>query len=145
MARIGIIGTGWGARVQVPAFREAGLEVIGIAGHDRERTRRTAGDLGVEPFDAWRDLVAADVDLISVVTPPSEHLEMTIRALESGRHVINEKPTAMSAAEAEMLVAAAARHPERIALLDHELRFLPAWLEARRLVEELGPVRYAEV
>lgn len=145
MTRIGIIGTGWGARVQVPAFREAGLEVIGIAGHDRERTRKTADELGVKPFDSWRNLVREQADVVSVVTPPSEHLEMSVAALEAGSHVINEKPTAMNAAEAEMLVAAAARHDGRIAIIDHELRFLPAWLEARRVIRDLGPVRYAEV
>jgi hypothetical protein len=45
MARIGIIGTGWGARVQVPAFREAGLDVVAIAGSHRNKTRRVAGEL----------------------------------------------------------------------------------------------------
>ena len=43
MARIGIIGTGWGAKVQTPAFREAGLEVVAIAGHRPENTRGEAG------------------------------------------------------------------------------------------------------
>ena len=42
MARIGIIGTGWGARVQVPTFREACLSVVAIAGHNRMRTRTVA-------------------------------------------------------------------------------------------------------
>jgi predicted dehydrogenase len=50
MARIGSIGTGWGARVQVPAFREAGLEVVGIAGSHRNKTRRVAEELGVRAF-----------------------------------------------------------------------------------------------
>lgn len=145
MARVAIIGTGWGARVQVPAFREAGLEVVAIAGHDREKTRRIAGELGVRALDSWRDVLATDADLISVVTPPFEHLEMAVGALESGKHVLSEKPTAMSSAEAEMLLATAKRHPERIAIIDHELRFLPAWLETKRLLPELGAVRYADV
>ena len=76
MARVGIIGTGWGARVQVPAFREAGLEVAAIAGHNAERTRNIAGQLDVEPFDDWRELIASNVDLVTIVTPPSQHLQM---------------------------------------------------------------------
>src|SRR5438132_7125312 len=107
MARIGIIGTGWGARSQVPNFREAGLEVVAIAGSRPERTRRVAGELGLEAVDDWRALVArGDVDLISIVTPPSEHVTMSTAALDAGKHVICEKPTALNAAEAEQLVEA---------------------------------------
>lgn len=147
MARIGIIGTGWGARVQAPTFREAGLSVIAIAGHNRERTRVVADDLGLRAHDDWRELIVAqDVDLVSIVAPPSEHREMAVAALEAGKHVLLEKPTALNASEAEQLVDAAQRHPDRIALIDHELRFLPSWREAReRMAQEIGEVRYAEV
>jgi predicted dehydrogenase len=146
MARIGIVGTGWGARVQVPAFREAGLEVVAIAGSHRDKTLRIAGELGVTPFDDWTSLVASpDIDLVSVATPPSEHVTMATAALAAGKHVLCEKPTALNAAEAELLVAEAKKRPELIALIDHELRFLPALQAARERIGELGQVRYAEL
>jgi predicted dehydrogenase len=146
MANIGIVGTGWGARVQVSTFREAGLNVVAIAGHRPERTRQTASELDVRPHDDWREVVTSpDVQLISIVTPPSEHREMALAALEAGKHVLLEKPTALNAGEAEELVAAAKRHPDRVALIDHELRFLPSWREARTRIGELGAFRYAEV
>jgi predicted dehydrogenase len=145
MARVGIIGTGWGARVQVPAFREAGLDVVAMAGHNFERTRKIAGDLELEPFDDWRKLVASKIDLVTIVTPPSEHLEMATAALNAGKHVLCEKPTALNASEAEELVEAGRRHPEQIALIDHELRFLPSFRAARERIGELGGIRYAEV
>jgi len=145
MARVGIIGTGWGARVQVPAFREAGLEVVAIAGHDAERTRKIAGQLDVEPFDDWRKLIASNVDLVTIVTPPSEHREMATFALDAGKHILCEKPTALNASEAEQLVAAARKHPDQISLIDHELRFLPSFRAAGERIGELGGIRYAEV
>jgi len=145
MARIGIIGTGWGARVQVPAFREAGLDVVAIAGHDPERTRRIAGQLSVEPFDDWRALIESNVDLITVVTPPPEHVEMATAALDAGKHVLCEKPTALNATEAEKLVGAAEKHRHQLALIDHEMRFLPSFRTARDRVRDLGGIRYAEV
>ena len=145
MARVGIIGTGWGARVQVPAFREAGLDVVATAGHNAERTHNIAGQLDVEPFDDWRKLIAADIDLVTIVTPPSQHLEMSTFALDAGKHVLCEKPTALNASEAEQLVAAGRRHPDRMALIDHELRFLPSFRAARERIGELGGIRYAEV
>jgi predicted dehydrogenase len=145
MARVGIIGTGWGARVQVPVFREAGLEVVAIAGHDAERTRRVAGELGIDPVDDWRALIDSKVDLVTIVTPPAEHLEMATAGLDAGKHVLCEKPTALNVAEAEQLVAAAHKHPDRLALMDHELRFLPSFRAARERMGELGGIRYAEV
>ncbi len=145
MARVAIIGTGWGARVQVPAFREAGLDVASIAGQSPERTRRIAGELHLEPFDDWRELVTASADLISIVTPPSEHLTMARAALTAGKHVLCEKPTALNVSEAVMLVDAAAEHPDQLALIDHELRFLPSFRSAREHMSELGEIRFVEV
>ncbi|HKO54530.1 MAG TPA: Gfo/Idh/MocA family oxidoreductase [Thermoanaerobaculia bacterium] len=145
MARIGIVGTGWGARVQAPAFREVGLDVAGIAGAQPERTRKVAAELGVQPFDDWRALVAApDLDLISITAPPHEHREMAIAALEAGKHVLSEKPTALSAAEAEQMLAASRAHPRQLALIDHELRMLPSFRAVRERIAELGEIRYIE-
>ena len=129
MARVAIIGRGWGARVQAPAFREAGLEVSDPVGRDD-----------------WRRVVESpEVDLVSIVLPPSRHLEIASAALRAGRHVLSEKPTAMNSAEAEELVDAARQAPDRIALIDHELRFLPAWQSARERMGDIGDLRYAEV
>lgn len=146
MAKIGIVGTGWGTRVQGPLFREAGLQVVAIAGFHRNKTREAADGLGLRAYDRWQDLVTApDVDLVSIVTPPAEHREMALAALEAGKHVICEKPTAMNAPEAEELLAASRQRPGQIAIMDHELRFLPAWREARERIGEIGAIRYAEV
>lgn len=129
MLRVGIIGRGWGARVQEPAFREAGMTVVKVAGRNE-----------------WRHTVSSGaVDLVTVVLPPPMHREIAIAALDAGKHVISEKPTAMNAAEAEDLVAAAKRHQSQIAIIDHELRFLPAWRAGRERIGEIGALRYAEV
>jgi predicted dehydrogenase len=129
MAKVAIIGKGWGSRVQGPAFQEAGLDVIAVIGRDRD----------------WRELIESDADLISVTAPPSEHAEMAIAALEAGKHVLSEKPTALNVAEAERMVAAARRHPNQLALIDHELRFTPSYLAAREEVRGLGGIRYIEM
>ena len=127
MTRVGIIGRGWGERSQSPNFRDAGLEIAGIAGHDQ-----------------WRPLLDRS-DVVTIVTPPSTHVEIAIAALEAGKHVICEKPTAMNATEAEKLVAVARAHPKQIAIIDHELRFLPSLRAARDRISDLGRIRYAEV
>ena len=129
MARVGIIGRGWGERSQAPNFREAGLDVVATAGRDN-----------------WRPLIERqDIDLVSIVMPPSRHVEMTISALERGKHVVCEKPTALNTVQALQLLEAAREHPNQIAIIDHELRFLPSFRAARERIGELGPIRYAEV
>jgi predicted dehydrogenase len=147
MARIGIIGTGFGARVQTPLFRQAGLDVAALAGFHRNKTKQIADELGVRAYDDWRELVAApDIDLVSVTTPPSEHREMAIAVLDAGKHLLCEKPTALNASEAQQMLDAAKRHPNQIAIIDHELRFVPSWRDARTRLGEgaLGSIRYAE-
>lgn len=128
MARVAIIGHGWGERSQSPNFRDAGLDVIAVTGRD-----------------GWRDAIRSNADVVTVVMPPSLHLEMATAALEAGKHVVCEKPMAMNVAEAEQLVLAAAKHSERIAIIDHELRFVPAFRAARERIAEIGPIRFAEV
>jgi predicted dehydrogenase len=131
----------------VPAFRSAGLEVVALAGFHHEKTQQTAAELGgLTAYDDWRELVASpEIDLVTITTPPSEHREMAAAALAAGKHVILEKPTALHAGEAQELVELAGDHADRIAIVDHELRFLPCWREARQRIREIGEIRYAEV
>ncbi|HEX7191766.1 MAG TPA: Gfo/Idh/MocA family oxidoreductase [Thermoanaerobaculia bacterium] len=129
MAKVAIIGKGWGSRVQGPTFQEAGLDVIAVAGRDRD----------------WRELIDSDADLISITAPPLEHANMAIAALEAGKHVLSEKPTARDVAEAERMAAVAREHPKQLALIDHELRFAPSFIAAREEVGNLGGIRYVEM
>ncbi len=133
--RVAIIGTGWADRVQIPAFQAAGLEVVAIAGRDLDRTVAVAARHGVgQAASDWRELLDSSAAMISVTTPPQLHLEQGIGVLEAGKHLLMEKPLAQGADDATALEAAAARHPELLALVDHELRFLPARQKAKELL-----------
>jgi predicted dehydrogenase len=129
MAKVAIIGKGWGSRVQGPTFQEAGLDVIAVAGRERD----------------WRELIESDADLISITAPPLDHAQMAIAALEAGKHVLSEKPTARDVSEAEQMLALARKHPNQLALIDHELRFTPSFVAAREEVRNLGGIRYVEM
>lgn len=146
---VGIIGTGWGTRVQVPAFRAAGLEIVALAGSQLQKTQRIAAELAI-PYATgdWQSLLQDEnVAVVSIVTPPVLHCEMSIAALQAGKHVICEKPTAFDATEAKTMLETAQAHPDKIALIDHELRFLPAVKTVRQLVAngKIGSLRHAEV
>src|SRR5207302_812802 len=95
----------------------------------------------------WRALVARDdIDLVSVVTPVFTHCEMTLAALAQRKAVLCEKPMAMNAVEARRMTESA-REAGVLALIDHELRFLPGRIKLGRLLndEDIGTVRHAKL
>ena len=148
MIKVGILGTGWGTHIQAPAFRKAGLEIVGLWGRTEEKARRIAAELAI-PFSTadYEALISRpDVDLISVVTPPHMHAELAAAALAAGKHVLCEKPTALNAEQARQMLLASEAHPGQIALIDHELRFLPTRQKMRALIQQghVGEIYYVE-
>jgi hypothetical protein len=86
---IGIIGTGFARKVQIPAFLEcSGARVVSVASGQLKNAEETAREFKVGHFtDNWRETVEReDVDLICITTPPDTHFEMTLRAIELGKH-----------------------------------------------------------
>jgi predicted dehydrogenase len=143
---IGIIGAGFARTTQIPAFKDCiGARVVAVASGHRENAERVAEEFKIRHVaNDWRELVAIDdVDLVSVVTPPATHKEITMAALEHGKHVLCEKPMAMNAAEAKEMTARAAEAGV-LALIDHELRFLNSRRMMRNMLNNgaIGSVRH---
>ena len=146
---VAIIGAGFARTTQIPAFRACpGARVVAIASRRPESAASVAREFDIPhaPGD-WRELLARDdVDLLSIVTPPVTHAEMTLAALAAGKAVLCEKPTAMNFEEAARMRDAAER-AGLFAHIDHELRFLPARQRMRQLIAdgEVGEVWHARV
>jgi predicted dehydrogenase len=143
---IGIVGTGFARTTQIPGFRDCmGAKVVAIASRNRERAEAVAKEFGIEHVASdWQELVAhKDVDLVSVVTPPSTHMEITLAALDHRKAVLCEKPMAMNAREAARMVEKA-KSAGVLALIDHELRFLNSRRVMRGMLETgaIGSVRH---
>jgi predicted dehydrogenase len=144
--RIGIIGAGFARTTQIPGFRDCmGARIVVIASKHRERAEDVAKEFGIEHVASdWQELIARDdVDLVSVVTPPATHMEITLAALDSGKAVLCEKPMAMNAAEAKRMTERA-REAGVLALIDHELRFLKSRRTMRSILSSgaIGRVRH---
>jgi len=125
--RIGIIGAGFAETTQIPGFKNCeDARIVAIASHHREHAEEVARKFEIPNVESdWRALVARDdVDLVSVVTPVFLHYEMALAALDHGKAVLCEKPMAMNAGEARLMTDRA-RDKGLLALIDHELRFLP--------------------
>jgi predicted dehydrogenase len=130
-----VAGTGFGCRVHVPALRNAGFIVHALVGRDASRTRRRADRLGVEhSCTSLTDALALPgVDAVTIATPPDAHAPLTIEACEAGRHVLCEKPFALDAVEAELMMAAAERAGVTH-LVGHEFRWAPDRAVAARAI-----------
>jgi len=135
--RVAVIGTGWADTVQIPAFQAGGLEVVGVSGRRQSRAQEVADahDVAVATDD-WRDLLSLECDLISITSPPALHLEQTQAALQAGKHVLCEKPLVLNGQEATEMAHLAEKYPDKLTLVDHELRFVPARLKAKELLEQ---------
>ena len=145
---IGIIGTGFARKVQIPAFRACeNAKVVSVASGSAENARSTAEEFAIHHHTAdWRETVShSDVDLVCITTPPNLHMEMALYAFEHGKHVLCEKPMAMNVVEAEEMLAAA-KKAGVLALIDHELRFQPGRQKAFDLIRlgEIGKIRHAK-
>ncbi len=143
---IGIVGTGFARTTQIPGFRDCmGAKVVAIASRHRERAEAVAKEFGIEIVcDDWHQLVAhRDVDLVSIVTPPSTHMEIALAALEHRKAVLCEKPMALNAEQTARMVQKA-NAAGVLALIDHELRFLNSRRTLRAMLQNgaIGQVRH---
>ena len=146
MPKLTILGTGWGVKIQAIAFRAAGWDLHAIWGRDPAKAQAAKLEHGFAHAPAsWREAMQG-ADLVSITTPPMEHLEQTLAALELGVNVLCEKPMAMNVSEAQAMVNAV-RSTGPWALVDHELRFLPVRQKMRDLIADgfIGTPRAAEV
>ena len=119
-----------------------------ICGRDATRVVAAAEQLGWETYETdWRRLIDRDdIDLIDICTPGDSHAAIAIAALDTGKHVLCEKPLANTVAEAEAMVAAADRAAARgvRAMVGFNYRRVPALTLARQLVRDgrLGEIRH---
>jgi predicted dehydrogenase len=114
--------------------RVPGVEFVGIAASSGGRSAKVAEELGVPPFASLDELLDA-ADAVHNCTPNDLHASLGARALESGAHLLTEKPVGRTAEEAGEL-AAAAGGSDRIAAVCLNYRYFPAIARMRELVAE---------
>lgn len=108
--RVGLIGVGWGALVHVPAFAAVdGYELVALCSSRPESVGRAGERLGITDTSTdWASFVTRDdLDLISISAPVPYHHDMFLSALAAGKHVLCEKPLAMSGEEGRAMTEAA--------------------------------------
>jgi predicted dehydrogenase len=124
---VAVVGRRFGCRVQVPALRAAGFDVVALVGRDLEPTAYKASKLGIPHAcgSLAEALALPDVDAVTIATPPHIHFALALEAVDAGRHVLCEKPFTTDAAQAAQLVDARDRAGV-VGALGHEFRWNPA-------------------
>ncbi len=151
MLRIGIVGLGFMGKMHFDIYRSmpdrVRVTAISEVGADKRAgdwskiggnmaMDSAAADLsGIAMYEHPDELLAdPNVDVADITLPTYLHRDVVVKALEAGKHVICEKPMALTAAEADAMAAAAAR-AGRILLVGQCIRFWPAYVKAREMVQ----------
>src|SRR5919107_2456373 len=144
--RWGILSTAKIGRTKVvPGMMKSPLcQVVAVASRNEETARAMAAELGLERAYGSYEALLADPDIEAIYNPLPNHLHVpwSVRAADAGKHVLCEKPIALSATDARELVAARDANGVQIAEA-FMVRVHPQWLETKRLVDEgrIGPLR----
>src|SRR6266480_2550895 len=139
-----IFGTGFMGRVHLEGVRRtASVEAVAIAGRNADAARQLGAGFSIPTTTTdYREILRDPaIDAVHICTPNAQHFSMAKDALQAGKHVICEKPLTTTVAEAEELVALAAKKGVRNCTC-HNLRYYPMVQQMRRLREagDLGDI-----
>jgi predicted dehydrogenase len=141
--RVGLLGAGLIAGVHAHAYRASpGVRLVAVADPVATKAERLADQFAAASAADLDALLALDVDIVDVCTPPDRHADAVVTALDAGRHVFCEKPLARTLADGRRVVAAADAAPG-VLMVGHVSRFEPDHRTARELTAagDIGQVR----
>lgn len=143
-----MIGLGFAGQAALQGFLELpDVEVVGLAGLEADRLAELGEQHKIPHLHLrWEDLLARDdIDAVSIATPNQLHEPIAVAALESGKHVLCEKPLARSGVEAEKIVQAAVdNHRVLNVIFNHRQRGDVQTLKKHVDTGELGRIYYAK-
>ena len=139
-----VVGTGFVGVVHVEALRRLGVQVHGVVGSSHERAASRSRELGLPPAYESFEAMLADprVEVVHVTSPNHMHHEQASAALRAGKHVVCEKPLAMTSTESADLLKLAERSG-MVHAVNFNIRFYPVCRHVHGLVRqgELGEIR----
>lgn len=135
---IGVFGTGNIIKISVPFLRERGFKIEAIWGRTLNAAEEVAKELDIPFYTNKIDdvLLRKDVDLIFIISSPNLHAQIAVKALGIGKHVLCDKPAGLCQSEALKMVRAAQYYPSLISIVNHSLRFLPAFSQMKKAIAE---------
>lgn len=144
MMKVGVIGCGSIAQHRhLPEYQNhPETEIAAVCDINHQRADATAKEYGTKAYYSYEELLSdPEIEAVSVCTPNSLHASITIAALNSGKHVLCEKPMATSIEEADQMIAASEKNGKKL-MIGHNQRFVPSHQKAKELIAsgELGKI-----
>lgn len=134
--QIGLIGCGHIAHTHAAAYLQAGCELVACCDIDEEKGRLFAEEYGLVFCQDYQGLLASEeIEVVSVCTPHFLHKEMTIAGLAAGKHVLCEKPLALTVEEGAAVLKAVAES-EKVYSVCYQNRYNDSSLALKRLLLE---------
>lgn len=145
MIRVGVIGCGSISHVHLRSYAASGrAQIVAVADPIQAIAEPRAQEYGARAFTDYEDMVrTADLQAVSICTPPPSHREIAEKAASRGLHVLCEKPLAMNVAEGKAMVAAAKR-ANVLLLTAFCNRFYTPIVKAKEWIDagKLGPLHH---
>ncbi|WOA60197.1 Gfo/Idh/MocA family protein [Bacillus mycoides] len=142
--KVGVIGCGSIAQYRHLPEYEANpyVQIVAVCDSNKKRAKEVANKYGVNMYTDYNELInCEELDAVSVCTPNDLHASISIVALQSGIHVLCEKPMATSKKDAEMMIEAAEKNGKKL-MIGHNQRFVNSHQKAKQLIEngEIGKI-----
>jgi len=136
--RVGIVGSGLIAKARhIPAYRgmKGDIEVCAVCDLKEKLAQETANNCRIPSAysDVSEMLAKENLDIVDICVPPRVHASVAVEAIESGCHVIMEKPMALTLSDCDQMIDAARMHKSKLCVIHNDL-FHPPFLRAKGLV-----------
>ena len=137
---IGVIGAGMIAKVHMASLQKTGRARISwLAARNPENLEKVGSEFNIpNKTTIYKDMLEdPDVDVILITTPPDLHSEMFMEAVKAGKHVLLEKPMAMSLDEIDKMLAFKEKYPKQLAMecSGRHSRLIPKFRKAKEIIE----------
>lgn len=147
---VGVVGLGWVAGAHIETFRKVqGARVTAVSSRRKPDPAELEGKYGIRPrvYGRYEDMLAdPDVHVVDICTPHPLHAEQAIKAAEAGKHVLLEKPMALSWQDAKAIRDAVEKAGVRCCVC-FEVRFSAQFTLIRSVLDQglVGELHYGEV
>ncbi len=135
MLKVGVIGAGFMGGTHARAYAKlSDVQVVGVVSRSEERAHKLAAEVGARAFTDARQLIGdPEINAISVAVPTPLHRQYAVAALEAGKHVLVEKPIALTLDDADAIIEAADRAGRKL-MVGQVLRFWPEYMALKETV-----------
>lgn len=133
--KFGILGCGMIANIHADAIKNIkNVELVGVADNYVEFAQKFASKHGVKAFESYEQMLDSDIDVVCICTPSFLHADNAIDALNSGKHVVVEKPMSLTVEGADR-VAEASKESGKLVTVISQLRFSEDVIRLKECVE----------